>query len=195
MRPFRLSSEESEVEAEQQLVNTDGNVTDKTPEVIDGAKASNFSSTIVIAAFVCIGKTKYCQEHDDSKDLESSLYSRKQDNTRNEEFPGNYVNMLKWHLVNNNWKYIFTSCHKAVRDAMKSDGIKYYIVYPTAERKEEILNICRERGNNEEFINKLSECWDGWIDEISKEPNSYALGPNEFITEELFDTKLKFLKQ
>lgn len=189
------SLEEQEEQAKQQLVNTANNVTSETPEVIEGEKASNFSSAIVISAMPLVGKTSYCAKHDDSKDLESSLYSRKQDNTRNEEFPGNYINMLKYHLVNNNWKYIFVACHQVVRDALIADNIKFYILYPTKDRKEELLNLARERGNHEDFIKKLDENWDAWISALEQEPNAYALGPNEFISDELFDSKLKFLKQ
>lgn len=207
MAKLKLSFEEIEAQvaamqekeavdaATDSINNGEDVVTDKTPEVIDGAKASQSSSTIVIAAMPCLSKTTYCSKHEDSKDLESSLYSRKQDNTRNEEFPGNYINMLKWHLVNNNWKYIFTACHKVVRDAMKADNIKFYILYPAVERKEEILNLCRERGNSEEFINMLSANWETWIEEIKQEENAYELAAGEFISDELFDTKLKFLKQ
>ena len=189
------SLEEQEEQAKQELVNTTNNVTSDTPEVIEGEKASNFSSAIVISAMPLLGKTTYCSKHDDSKDLESSLYSRKQDNSRNEEFPGNYVNMLKYHLVNNNWKYIFVASHQVVRDALKADNIKFYTVYPTRDRKEELLNLARERGNHEEFIKKLDENWDAWISALEQESNTYALGPNEFISDEIFDTKLKFLKQ
>lgn len=192
-RPFEINLEE---DATGNLVNNgEGVTTSSTPEVIEGDKASNFSSTIVISAFPCLGKSTWCKDHDDSKDLESSLYSRKQDNTLNPEFPGNYVNILKWHLVNNNWKYIFVSSHKVVRDALCEDNIKYYVLYPSADRKEEILNLCRQRGNTEEFIEKLSSMWDTWISEISQCENAYELTQGEFISDELFDTKLKFLKQ
>lgn len=189
------SLEEQEAEAKAQLVNTAGNVTSETPEIIEGEKASNFSSTIVISAYPLLGKSTYCSKHEDSKDLESSLYSRKQDNSRNEEFPGNYINMLKYHLVNNNWKYIFVASHKVVRDALRDDNIKFYTIYPTPDRKEELLGLARERGNHEDFIKKLDENWETWINNLSQEPNSYALGPGEFISDELFDGKLKFLKQ
>ena len=196
-RLFSISNEEEqEQQAQQELINTANNQTSETPEVIDGEKASNFSGTIVIAGYPSLGKSTYCKEKsNNSLDLESSIYSRNQDGTMNEEFPGNYINTLKWHLVNMNWKYIFTACHAVVRDTMKNDKIQFVILYPTKDRKEEILKLCRERGNHEDFINKLSENWDAWISQLEQEPNAYALGPNEFISNELFETKLKFLKR
>lgn len=192
-RPFSVSLLNDQQEPDNNVNNNQDVETDQTPTVIDGEKASNFTSSLVLSVFPVLGKSTYSKEHEDSVDLESSLYSRKQDNSFNEEFPGNYINLLKWHLVNNNWKYVFVSSHKVVRDAMKNDGIKFYIIYPSLDRKEEILNLARERGNTEEFINKLSECWEAWINEVSKEENSYELQAGEFICDDIFKEKLKFL--
>lgn len=216
-RPFVYSKEENEdfklqpsqpqqaaepqAQQQEQPASTD-TTTDQTPEVIDGEKASKFTASTVICAMPVLGKSTYCREVDESGkpkhnslDLESSLYSRNQDGSRNEEFPGNYINVLKWHLVNMNWTYIFTACHQVVRDALKNDNINFIILYPAPERKEEILNLARERGNHEDFIKLLDENWDAWINQIQQEPNSYQLGPNEFISDALFETKLKFLKR
>lgn len=192
-RPFNVSLLDDQQDLDNSVSNNQGVETSETPTVIDGEKASNFTSSLVLSVFPVLGKSTYSKEHEDSVDLESSLYSRKQDNSFNEEFPGNYINLLKWHLVNNNWKYVFVSSHKVVRDAMKNDGIKFYIIYPSLDRKDEILNLARERGNTEEFINKLSECWEAWINEVSQEENAYELKSGEFISDDVFKEKLKFL--
>lgn len=192
-RPFNISLLDDQQDLDNSVNNNQGVETSETPTVIDGEKASNFTSSLVLSVFPVLGKSTYSKEHEDSVDLESSLYSRKQDNSFNEEFPGNYINLLKWHLVNNNWKYVFVSSHKVVRDAMRNDGIKFYIIYPSIDRKEEILNLARERGNTEEFINKLSECWEAWINEVSQEENAYELKAGEFICDGIFKEKLKFL--
>lgn len=192
-RPFNVSLLDDQQDLDNSVNNNQGVETSETPTVIDGEKASNFTSSLVLSVFPVLGKSTYSKEHEDSVDLESSLYSRKQDNSFNEEFPGNYINLLKWHLVNNNWKYVFVSSHKVVRDAMKNDGIKFYIIYPSLDRKDEILNLARERGNTEEFINKLSECWEAWINEVSQEENAYELKSGEFISDDVFKEKLKFL--
>lgn len=192
-RPFNVSLLDDQQDLDNSVNNNQGVETSETPTVIDGEKASNFTSSLVLSVFPVLGKSTYSKEHEDSVDLESSLYSRKQDNSFNEEFPGNYINLLKWHLVNNNWKYVFVSSHKVVRDAMKNDGIKFYVIYPSVDRKDEILNLARERGNTEEFINKLSECWEAWINEVSQEENAYELKAGEFISDDVFKEKLKFL--
>ena len=199
MRPFKFAREEEftlQPQQPEQPHQPGETVTDQTPEVIDGDKASKFGSAIVIAAFPCMGKSTYCSDKaKNSLDLESSLYSRTQDGKRNEEFPGNYINMVKWHLVNMNWKYIFVASHQVTREALKADNIKFYSIYPSADRKEEIIKLCRERGNHEEFITKLTECWDSWASSMAQEQDSFELTSGEFINDELFDTKLKFLKR
>ena len=160
-----------------------------------GADVSASSPTVVIAGFPSIGKTTFASQRDDVKDLESSLYSKKPDGSKNPDFPGNYVNMIKWHLVNNNWKYLLVSSHEDVRKALKDDGINFFILYPEKSRKEEFLKNFKERGNTDEFISLMEENWDTWIDEMAKETKAYGLKEGEYLSEELFDTSLKFLKQ
>lgn len=153
------------------------------------------SPTIIISAFPTLAKTTYANNHDDVLDLESSVYSKKVDGSKNEEFPKNYVDMIKYHLINNNWRYIFVASHKETRDALKADKIKFYTLYPTLEKKQEVLECCKNRGNTPEFIKLIEENYETWVNEMSQEPNSYGLEPGEFISDELFDTKLKFLKR
>lgn len=161
---------------------------------VDGEKVTNQTATIVISAVPCCGKTNWCKEHPDSKDLESSLYSKNPDKTPNENFPNNYLDILKWHLLNSNWKYIFVSSHDTVRGAMDAAGIEYYVIYHNKSRKDEIMAKCKERGNTDEFIEQYSKNWESWMDSCAAHSKSYQLEPNEFITEELFNTKLGFLK-
>lgn len=153
------------------------------------------SPTIVISAFPTLAKTTYANNHDDVLDLESSVYSKKVDGSKNEEFPKNYVDMIKYHLINNNWRYIFVASHKETREALKADKIKFYTLYPTLEKKQEVLECCKNRGNTPEFIKLIEENYETWVNEMSQEPNSYGLEVGEFISDELFDTKLKFLKR
>ena len=153
------------------------------------------TNTIIIAAYHCVGSTTYASKHTNSKDLEASMYSKNVDGSKNEEFPNNYISAIKWHLVNNNWSYLFVSCHQEVIDALTNNHIPFYVIYPGIERKEEILNLCRERGNNEEFVKLLEENYETAVERLSQLPNSYVLSEGEFITDELFESKLKFLKQ
>lgn len=197
----------------QATVTSDGN-TDKTSDQVSSQPSSQLSSqlpsqvtskfkadgnlnspTIIISAFPGTGKTTYTKDHQDSLDLESSLYSKTLDGQKNPEFPGNYVNMIKWHLLNNNWKYLFISSHEDVREALDKENIKYFLIYPAITRKDEFIKNYTDRGNDSTFINLMKENWEGWITEMSNTPSSYALQPGEFINDKLFLTKLKFLKR
>lgn len=161
----------------------------------DSLNTVNGTNTIVIASYHCCGSSTYANKKQDSKDLEADMYKFGVDGKVNPEYPANYLTAIKWHLVNNNWKYIFVSTKKEVLDALKKEDIPYVVLYPEVGRKDEIINLCRSRGNSDEFITGLSENYEKSIERLSSEPKSYALKPNEFINDELFETRLKFLKQ
>lgn len=181
---------------EEKVDNNQPTSQSSQPKEVSYDKIVNSNSpTVVISAFPTLGKSTFVNNHDDCLDLESSIYSKKVDGSRNEEFPKNYVDMLKYHLINNNWRYIFVASHKETREALKQEGIKFYTLYPTLEKKQEVLDCCKVRGNTPEFIKLIEENYDNWVADMSKEPLSYALAPGEFISDELFDTKLKFLKR
>lgn len=153
------------------------------------------SPTIVISSFPCSGASTWAANNEWVKDLESALYSRKPDGTPSDEFPNNYIQAIKWQLTNCNWKYLNVSSHRVVREALKAAGIKFYIFYPALERKENIIKLCQDRGDDAQFIQLLQENYENWVNEISQEENAYPLGENEFLSDALFETKYKFLKQ
>lgn len=179
---FNISREEEPLEVSQPI--------DQQPK-----KESFATNTIVVCAYHCCGSTTYATQHPNSKDLEASMYSLNVDGSKNEEFPNNYIEAIKWHLINNNWTYLFVSCHEAVMEALRNAGIPFVIMYPTKERKEEIVNLCKNRGNDEHFLQLLSENYDNMIDKLSQQHRSYGLKEGEFISDDLFNNKLTFLKQ
>ena len=153
------------------------------------------SGTIVICSFPCMGKTEFANSHDDCKYLNSDIFFTTMDGKINKDFPGNYIAKIKWHLVNNRWRYLFVSSHKDVRDAMKRNKIKFTLLYPSKDRLEEVLKICDERGESPFKKELIKEHWDTWITEAMNEKNAYPLPANTFITDELFEKKYKFLAQ
>ena len=142
-----------------------------------------------------MGKTEFANSHDDCKYLNSDIFFTTMDGKVNKDFPGNYIAKIKWHLVNNRWRYLFVSSHKDVRDAMKRNKIKYTLLYPSKDRLEEVLKICDERGESPFKKELIKEHWDTWITEAMNEKNAYPLPANTFITDELFEKKYKFLAQ
>ena len=116
-------------------------------------------------------------------DSDSSLFSWVYDengnktNVRNHEFPQNYINHIKEHM--NTEDIIFVSSHKVVRDALKLEGIPYYLVYPRKDMKNEWMWRFEKRGNDEAFIKFQDEHWDEFIDDMESEtyPTKVILEP------------------
>jgi len=130
--------------------------------------------TRIISAFPGVGKTYYFERNKGiSIDSDSSHFSWIKDsegnNTkeRNPEFPNNYIDHIKENI--GKYKYIFVSSHEEVRNSLKENGIKYYLIYPAKSRKEEFIQRYIQRGSPEGFVNLISENWDSWIEKIEGE--------------------------
>lgn len=138
--------------------------------------------TKVISAFPACGKSTYFKNYsyysnekykDKILDSDSSLFSWLYDengnktDVRNLDFPNNYIQHIKEHLNKEN--IIFVSSHKSVRDALKANKIKYYLIYPEKSMKEEWMKRFRDRGNSEEFIKFQEDHWDEFIDDMANE--------------------------
>lgn len=141
----------------------------------------------VISAFPACGKTTYFKEwgrHKDNTwndetigeiilDSDSSEFSWIKDkdgnNTkeRNPEFPNNYIQHIKNNL--DKAHIIFVSSHEMVRKALEDNDIEYHIFYPDKSMKEEWIRRFKERGNDEKFIEFISNNWDNFIDDIEIE--------------------------
>ena len=133
--------------------------------------------TKIISAFPACGKT-YCYRNmqDNFKgilDSDSSDFSWIKDNDdnntkeRNPDFPNNYIQHIKENI--NKVEIIFVSSHKVVREALKKNNIDYTLVYPKKDQKEDWMIRFRNRGNNKDFVNFISENWDNFIDDMDKE--------------------------
>lgn len=157
--------------------------------------------TAIISAFPGCGKsyiynkynnTRYYGQDYNNKtwkmlDSDSSEYSWIKDengnNTkeRNPNFPQNYINHIKENI--GKVDVIFVSSHKEVRQALKDNNIKFFLIYPIKEMKEDFIKRYRSRGNTEDFINFISNNWDNFIDEMEQENDSICLidhlTPNE----------------
>lgn len=110
---------------------------------------------VLISGFPGVGKSKYTGL---SKDSDSSKFSKSAD------FPDNYMKHIKQNLSKH--KLIFVSSHKVVREALLKNGLKYVLAYPKRELKQIYLDNYKNRGNDEAFINFISDNWDDFIDEL-----------------------------
>lgn len=126
---------------------------------------------IVIVGFPGIGKSE-CEKRNPGKlffDLESSEYHYDihGDPLPTEEWVKKYVDLIK-KIVNSekNGKIILVSSHKEVRDELKRRKIPYIIVMPDRSDKNEYLKRYLARKSSMEFIQKLNNNWEKWIEEL-----------------------------
>lgn len=136
----------------------------------------------VISAFPGIGKTTLVQTNKNYIDLESSDYKwvdidktlsieerKGTAKTINPDFPENYIKKI---IESTSVGYnVLISSHKEVREALQAQGIKYTIVLPSLEMKEEMINRYLIRGNQESFVNLLKTNYEKFIEDLSMDPN------------------------
>lgn len=129
-------------------------------------------NALIVSAFPATGKTYFCEHIAKEKgllalDSDSSNFSWTKDkqgnNTkeRNPNFPQNYIEHIKENI--GKVDIIFVSSHEAVRNALKDADIKFTLVFPAPELKEEYLERFIARGNNRSFVDFISSNWDEFI--------------------------------
>ena len=126
---------------------------------------------IFVYSFTATGKSTVSKKYSNVIDMESTLYKylnvekedeglKGTDRKRNKEWPQNYFDALM--EVKDKYDYILISddvCNKFLKD----NNFEYWWVYPKSELKDEYLERCKMRGNNDNFIDWYSKCWDEWI--------------------------------
>lgn len=136
----------------------------------------------IISAFPGIGKTTLVQTNKNYVDLESSDYKwididktlsieecKGIAKTINPDFPENYIKKII-ELTDMGFNVLISS-HKEVREALQAQGIKYTIVLPSLDMKEEMINRYLSRGNQESFVNLPKTNYEKFIEDLSMDPN------------------------
>lgn len=136
----------------------------------------------IISAFPGIGKTTLVQTNKNYIDLESSDYKwididkelsieerKGTAKTTNPDFPENYIKKII-ELTDMGFNVLISS-HKEVREALQARGIKYTIVLPSLDMKEEMINRYLSRGNQESFVNLLKTNYEKFVEDLSMDSN------------------------
>lgn len=145
----------------------------------------------IICGFSGIGKSTAEQKNRRILDFESSGYSNIFKNgfvvSRNKDFPKNYIDKLEELMKNDEAYYYLLSCHEDVRNELKARGLKYIIVLPYRECKNEYKKRWLKRGSDIDFITKMDKRWDEMIDSCVKDlaPKIY-LDEHEYLSDILF---------
>ena len=142
----------------------------------------------IICGFSGIGKSTAEQKNRKILDFESSGYSNIFENgfivSRNKDFPKNYIDKLEDLIKNDESYYYLLSCHEDVRNELKARGLKYMIVLPYRECKNEYIKRWLKRGSDIDFITTMNERWDAMIDScaIDTVPKIY-LDEHEYLSD------------
>jgi len=168
---------------------------------------------VIISAFPGIGKTYAVQNSNMNLiDSDSSKFSWIYDengnktNTRNPEFPQNYIDNIKNLLNNKSIDCIFISSHEDVKKALDENNIDFISVYPNKDNKESHIKRLKERLtglNNDKFISIIESNWDNWIpDNRDSEYKKYKncinvlwLGTNTYMTDICDWIKINYLNK
>lgn len=125
-------------------------------------------SAVIVSAFPGMGKTyAYNLFNKDIKvmDSDSSYFSK-------DNFPSNYIQHIKENIPN--YDLIFISSHKEVRDLLEIEGIDFDLFYPDKERKNEFIENYVTRHSKMDFIRKVDNNWNDWINSIELDDSSHC---------------------
>ncbi|MGN0748503.1 MAG: hypothetical protein ACI4L1_02370 [Christensenellales bacterium] len=137
---------------------------------------------IIISGFAGVGKTglvEHASFYEKKKIFDlSSSYFRK-----NEGWEKIYCDIVE--SISKEYDYIFISNHKQVVDEMLKRGLKFYIVYPMRNCRDEYVRRFIERGNSEEYITKFIKNWDRFISELDnvKSENKIKLRSGQYLSD------------
>lgn len=139
--------------------------------------------TLVISAYPASGKTYLYKNYKGTNlqgddliilDSDSTKFSWiYEDGVRTSQKNPNFIQDYIQHIKENIGKVdiIFVSSHKEVRQALRDNNIKYFIVHPVLDMKDIIIDRMIQRGNDEKFIEFQKEHFEEFIEEIISELN------------------------
>ena len=126
--------------------------------------------TRIICGFAGIGKSTVARNNTGFVDLESTPFEKDWDR---------YVKVAE-HIANNGY-IVLLSCHKELREKLRSKNIDYLLVIPKKDQKAEYLQRYKNRGNTENFINLLDSNWKSFLSIL---PNEKVLIVGNYLNKE-----------
>lgn len=152
---------------------------------------------ILIGGFKAIGKSTLAKKYRKVMDLESSNFEyiiddnfkkipveqRKglKNRIKNPDYPLNYYNEILSKLRKNN--IVLFAPKPEVVELLRQNNIDYFVVWPEENMLDEIIEKSRKRGNNEEFISKITNVY--YRDYPKENDNVYWLKKGQYLEDVL----------
>ena len=145
----------------------------------------NKKTGLIICGFPGVGKSTAAKTNINAVDCDSTHFHYKTDwaqiakneptdnehskkQKENPNWVSEYVDHIELMSSQFGYQYVFVSSHIEVRTEMDVRGLQYICVVPDKNLKDEYLIRYIKRGNEFDFINKLSFNWGDWLDEIER---------------------------
>mgnify|MGYP003299809302 CR=1 FL=1 len=137
---------------------------------------------VIISGFSNIGKSYISKNSNISSFDLDTTYFKKLPGTSWEEV---YVECARG--LSDIYDYVFITTYGEPLQIMNKRGIKYYLVYPERELKEEYKQRAISRGSDKDFIEGFFSRWDKHIDDCEKNScsNKIVLKSGEYLSDVL----------
>lgn len=155
---------------------------------------------IIISAFPGKGKSFITKNESSLKviDSDSSKFhwiwkDGEKTDEENPNFISDYINHIKSAASSGEYDAIFVSSHEDIRNALDKEKIDYFLLYGSHSDKDDYIQLYKDRGNSEKFIDNISSNYDKYVESMDKEtfPTKIKMHANEFITVDL----IKYMKE
>lgn len=155
---------------------------------------------IIVSAFPGTGKsyaTKNYSKKFRISDSDSSKFSWiYRDGVKTEERNPNFIDDYLGHIrsiIDEN-DIIFVSSHSEVRKALERAGLYYMLVFGYYTEKQQRLQIYRDRGNSQKFIDSMDEHYCEYIEGMDAEtfPEKFKLHYDQFMDENFLNILINY---
>lgn len=128
-------------------------------------------NALIVSGFPGVGKTTLFNQNKGLVLLDSDStnfsWADAEKKIRHYDWPNNYIEHIKDNL--NKADLIFVSSHDVVRKALVASSLKFFLVYPGLEMKDEYIRRYVDRGSSEGFVKLLRANYENWIAELSSQ--------------------------